>query len=52
MDRLTEVASRRQADLAAVISHRLPLSDGVRAYHIFANRLEKCTKVVLYPEAT
>lgn len=33
----------------AVISHRLPLSQGPRGYRIFADRIDGCTKVVLTP---
>jgi len=36
-------------DPAAIISHRLPLTEGPRAYDIFAKRLESCTKAVLTP---
>jgi threonine dehydrogenase-like Zn-dependent dehydrogenase len=36
-------------DLAAVISHTLPLSEGARGYDIFARRLDGCTKVLLAP---
>lgn len=38
-------------DLTAIISHRLPLAEAERGYHIFANKLERCTKVVLRPSA-
>ncbi|MCZ6598831.1 MAG: alcohol dehydrogenase catalytic domain-containing protein [Planctomycetota bacterium] len=34
-------------DVSAVVSHRLPLSEGVRAYDIFDKKLEGCTKAVL-----
>lgn len=36
-------------DPTVAITHRLPLSDGVRAYDIFANRLDGVGKVVLDP---
>ena len=39
----------RYPDLAAIISHRLPLAEGVRGYELFAQRLDGCTKVVLEP---
>ncbi len=35
--------------IASVVSHRLPLSEGVRAYEIFDRKLDGCTKVVLQP---
>lgn len=49
IDRLLPLAERRRDDLAAVISHRLPLADGARAYQLFASRSEGCTKAVLIP---
>ena len=49
MDRVLDIAIARSDDLAAIISHRLPLSDGVDAYRIFDKKLEGCTKVLLYP---
>jgi S-(hydroxymethyl)glutathione dehydrogenase/alcohol dehydrogenase len=39
----------RAYDLAAIISHRLPLAEGVRGYELFARRLDGCIKVVLEP---
>ena len=42
--------ARRDAELlTGLISHRLPLSDGVEAYRMFAERRGGCTKVVLTP---
>lgn len=42
--------AERDAELMAeLISHRLPLSQGVEAYRMFAERREGCTKVVLLP---
>ena len=42
--------AQREAELmGALISHRLPLSQGVEAYSMFAERREGCTKVVLLP---
>lgn len=49
--RLLDVVRRRSDDLASIVSHRLPLADGVRGYELFAARTAGCTKVVLYPEA-
>jgi len=43
------LAERDAALLAELISHRLPLSEGVEAYRMFAERREGCTKVVLLP---
>jgi threonine dehydrogenase-like Zn-dependent dehydrogenase len=47
MERVLPVVEAAKYDLAAVISHRLPLSEGVRGYDIFARKLDGCTKVVL-----
>lgn len=49
LDRTLDLAARRTQELSALISHRLPLTDGVRAYDMFARRLDGCTKVVLLP---
>jgi threonine dehydrogenase-like Zn-dependent dehydrogenase len=35
--------------LRSLISHRMPLAEGVEAYRMFAERREGCTKVVLLP---
>ena len=44
-----ELTQRDAALLSELISHRLPLSDGVEGYRMFAAREEGCTKVVLEP---
>lgn len=49
LDRALTLAGERRAELTSLISHRLPLADGVRAYDLFARRLDGCTKVVLLP---
>ena len=36
-------------DLARIVSHRLPLSEGVEAYAMFEEKRAGCTKVVLTP---
>ena len=38
-----------EIDLSYIISHRLPLKDGPGAYAMFANKEDRCTKVVLKP---
>ncbi len=43
------LAQRDAKLMGALISHRLPLSRGVDAYRMFAERREGCTKVVLIP---
>jgi threonine dehydrogenase-like Zn-dependent dehydrogenase len=49
MDRVLPLAVKQSAELTALVSHRLPLSQGVRGYDLFARRTEGCTKVVLLP---
>ena len=50
MERLLPVvASGRAGDITSVISHRLPLWDAARAYRLFDEKLEGCTKVVFRP---
>jgi threonine dehydrogenase-like Zn-dependent dehydrogenase len=44
-----ELAARHEALIATLISHRLPLSEGVRAYRSFAAREPGWNKVVLLP---
>jgi threonine dehydrogenase-like Zn-dependent dehydrogenase len=38
-----------EIDPAAIISHRLPLEEAPRAYRVFRDKQEHCTKVVLNP---
>ena len=47
--RLSEIVQQRKYDLSAIISHRMPLSDGARGYDIFARKIDGCTKVILTP---
>lgn len=49
MERLTDVVRRRRREILATISHRMPLHDGARAYQMFDNKEDGCTKVVLTP---
>jgi S-(hydroxymethyl)glutathione dehydrogenase/alcohol dehydrogenase len=49
MERVLPIVNAGKYDLAAVISHRLPLGEGRRGYDIFARKLDGCTKVVLTP---
>lgn len=48
-ERALAVISSARHDLAAVVTHRLPLAEGPRAYELFARRLDGCVKVVLEP---
>ena len=49
MERLLPIVRDRKYPLGLVISHTLPLSEGVKGYEIFDNKLDNCTKVVLTP---
>lgn len=49
LPRALEFIERDAALLSELISHRLPLSDGIEGYRMFAAREEGCTKVVLIP---
>lgn len=44
---LFDVIRSGRYDLTAVISHRMPLDDGVHAYALFDEKRDGCTKVVL-----
>jgi threonine dehydrogenase-like Zn-dependent dehydrogenase len=48
---LLEIVREGKIDPRVVISHRLPLADAPRAYQIFRDKQEQCTKVVLDPWA-
>jgi threonine dehydrogenase-like Zn-dependent dehydrogenase len=49
VERLLSLVQSGRYDLGALISHRLPLSEGPHGYDLFDRRLEGCTKVVLLP---
>ena len=49
MDEVLGLLAETQVDPSIIISHRLPLTEGDRAYDIFARKLEGCTKAVLSP---
>jgi threonine dehydrogenase-like Zn-dependent dehydrogenase len=49
MERLLPLVRQGRYPLGSVISHRLPLSDGPRAYELFDTKQDGCTKVVLTP---
>lgn len=53
MERLLPLVRARRGgpDIAAVISHRLPLSAGAEAYRMFDGKAAGCTKVVFDPWA-
>jgi threonine dehydrogenase-like Zn-dependent dehydrogenase len=37
----------KKYDFTSIISHRMPLGEGVKGYDIFANKKDNCLKVVL-----
>jgi threonine dehydrogenase-like Zn-dependent dehydrogenase len=47
MERLLPLVRGKKYDFASIVSHRLPLADAVRGYHLFERKLEGCTKVLL-----
>ena len=49
LDRTLEILARDHPPVERIISHRLPLSDGSKAYRIFSSRSEGCTKALLIP---
>jgi threonine dehydrogenase-like Zn-dependent dehydrogenase len=49
MNRLLPLVREDKYRLGSIISHRLPLAEGVRGYHLFERKLEGCTKVILQP---
>jgi len=49
MERLLPLVREGKYELGGIVSHRLPLAEGVRGYEIFERKLEGCTKVLLKP---
>jgi threonine dehydrogenase-like Zn-dependent dehydrogenase len=49
LERMLDIARSGRFDLGAVLTHRLPLAEGPRAYGIFDERREGCIKVLLVP---
>ena len=47
--KLIPLAQEKKYPLASIISHRLPLQEGPRAYDIFDRKTENCTKALLRP---
>ncbi len=50
LERMFEILESGRYDFDRIVSHRMPLSEGVRAYEIFDRKLEGCTKVLLRPD--
>jgi hypothetical protein len=51
MERLLPLVRAKRWPFTDIITHRLPMSDGVRAYEMFEGREEGVIKVVLDPWA-
>jgi threonine dehydrogenase-like Zn-dependent dehydrogenase len=49
MERLLPLARRREPDLKALFTHRLPLEEGPAAYRLFDEKRDGCIKVALLP---
>jgi len=49
MPELLRLIESSKIDPAKVITHELPLAEASRAYEMFANRTDSCTKVILRP---
>ncbi len=49
MPRLLEHIREGRVDAKGIISHRFPLEEAPKAYHLFANKLDDCVKCVLMP---
>lgn len=49
LPRLIPLVQQQKYDVTAVISHRLPLREGVVGYRIFDEKQDQCTKVLLIP---
>ena len=49
MEQLVPVALRTQAELSALFTHRMPLSDAPQGYRTFDHKEDGCIKVLLTP---
>jgi len=49
MERLLPVALRRQAELATLFTHHLPLGQAAEGYRVFDAKQDGCIKVTLHP---
>ncbi|MEQ8712829.1 MAG: alcohol dehydrogenase family protein [Cyclobacteriaceae bacterium] len=50
MDKLMETVRSGKYPLNRIISHHMPLSQGVEAYRIFDQKLDQSMKIMLHPE--
>lgn len=49
MDKLQHIVRDRKYPLHRIISHHMPLSQGVEAYRIFDQKLDQSMKIILHP---
>lgn len=49
MPRMLALVASKRYPLARIVSHRLPLDEGPRAYELFDRKLAGCTKVLFLP---
>jgi len=49
MEHLLPIARKRERDLAALFTHRMPLDQAPKGYRIFDAKAEGCIKVALHP---
>lgn len=49
MEKLVPMARKRGKELTSIITHRLPLSEGVEGYRIFDLKEDNCVKIILNP---
>jgi threonine dehydrogenase-like Zn-dependent dehydrogenase len=49
MERLLPLVRERRLPITSIITHRMPLEEGVEAYRIFDEKFDRCIKIVLVP---
>ncbi|HUL30583.1 MAG TPA: alcohol dehydrogenase, partial [Thermodesulfobacteriota bacterium] len=49
MGRLLSLIRSGKLDVTPLISHRMPLTDAVRAYELFSSRTDNVMKIILKP---
>ncbi|WP_434512523.1 zinc-dependent alcohol dehydrogenase [Desulfitobacterium sp. AusDCA] len=49
LDRILDLIKKKEFDATDIITHKMSLSDGKKAYELFDQKLDHCIKVVLKP---
>lgn len=49
MEKLVEAVASKSVDYTRIITHRMPLDQGVEGYRIFDQKQDHCVKIILYP---